>query len=314
MKIVVTGGLGHIGSRLIRELPGFFERPEVLIIDNLATQRYGSLFNLPGNARYRFIEGDVTAMELEGIFAGVDVVVHFAALADPAASFDNPEAMERVNFAATQRVAEACARAGVPLVHASSTSVYGTRKSVVDEDCDPEDFAPQSPYADCKRREELLVERLCREGALQALTLRFGTIFGTSPGMRFSTAVNRFCWQAAFGKPLTVWRTAYEQRRPYLDLGDAVRAIAFVIERRMFDGRVYNAVTLNATVREVTDTISRHVPGLAIDLVDSRSMNSLSFEVLGSRLAAAGFAMRGGLERGVVDILQLITNANSRDR
>jgi nucleoside-diphosphate-sugar epimerase len=314
MKFVVTGGLGHIGSRLIRELPGFFERPEILIIDNLATQRYASLFNLPGNARYRFVEGDVTQMELGGPLAGADALVHCAALADPAASFDNPEAMEKVNYAATRRVAEACARAGVPLVHASSTSVYGTRKSVVDEDCDPEDFSPQSPYAECKRREELLVERMCREGALQALTLRFGTIFGTSPGMRFSTAVNRFCWQAALGKPLTVWRTAYEQRRPYLDLGDAVRAIAFAIERRLFDGRVYNAVTLNAAVRDVTDAIRRHVPGLAIDLVDSRSMNSLSFDVAGSRLQAAGFTMQGSLERGVADILQLVTNANSGDR
>lgn len=313
MKVVVTGGLGHIGSRLVRELPRLFDHPDIVIIDNLSTQRYGSLFNLPGGARYRFVEGDVTAMDLEEPLEGADAVVHLAALTDPGASFDHPEAMERVNFAATQRVAETCARVGAPLVHASSTSIYGTEKSAVDEDCGSEDIAPQSPYADCKRREELLVERMCGDGSLRAMTFRFGTIFGTSPGMRFHTAVNKFCWQAVMGRPLTVWRTAYDQRRPYLDLGDAVRAVAFVIDRRLFDGRVYNAVTVNSTVREVTDTIRRYVPGLAIEFVDSRVMNSLSYDVLNSRLTAAGFEMRSSMDQGVADTLQLLMHANSRN-
>jgi nucleoside-diphosphate-sugar epimerase len=313
MKVVLTGGLGHIGSRLVRELPRFFDHLEVVIIDNLATQRYCSLFNLPGRARYRFVEGDVTAMELEELLAGADAVVHLAALTDPGASFDHPEAMERVNFAATQRVAETCARVGAALVHVSSTSIYGTAKHAVDEDCSPEDIAPQSPYADCKRREELLIERMCGDGSLQAMTFRFGTIFGISPGMRFHTAVNKFCWQAVMGKPLTVWRTALDQRRPYLDLGDAVRAVAFVIERRMFDGRIYNAVTANSTVREVTDTIRRHVPSLVVDFVDSRVMNSLSYDVHSSRLNAVGFEMRSSLDQGIADTLQLLMHAHSRD-
>jgi len=313
MKVVVTGGLGHIGSRLIRELPRLFARPEIVVIDNLATQRYGSLFDLPVAARYRFVEGDVTTMALENSLEGADAVVHLAALTDAGASFDRPEEMERVNFAATRRVAEACARAGAPLVHVSSTSVYGPKKPAVDEDCEPGDIAPQSPYADCKRREELLVEERCRSGALQGMTLRLGTIFGVSPGMRFHTAVNRFCWQAVMGRPLTVWRTALDQRRPYLDLDDAVRAIAFVMERRLFDGRVYNAVTVNATVREVIDAIRRHLPGLTVDFVDSPIMNSLSYEILGTRLAAAGFEMRGSLERAVADTVTLLARANARD-
>lgn len=312
MKVIVTGGLGHIGSRLIRELPRFFEHPEIVIVDNLSTQRYSSLFNLPDGARYRFIEGDVTAMDMEGVLAGADVVVHLAALTDAAASFEHPEEMERVNFAATKHVAEMCSRAGAALIHASSTSIFGTEKDVVDEDCGPEGIAPQSPYAQTKRREELLLEDMYRAGNLKSISFRFGTIFGTSPGMRFHTAVNKFCWQAVMNKPLTVWKTAYDQRRPYLDLGDAVRAIAFAVERHMFDGRVYNAVTVNATVREVTDVIRRHVPDLVIGFVDSRIMNTLSYEVLNSRLVKAGFEMRGSLEQGISETIRLLMPANAR--
>jgi nucleoside-diphosphate-sugar epimerase len=311
MYIVVTGGLGHIGSRLIRELPLFFDHPEIVIIDNLSTQRYFSLFNLPDAARYRFVEGDVTTMDVKEVLAGADTVVHLAALTDAAASFEHPEEIERVNFAATKHVAEMCARAGVPLIHVSSTSVYGTQKTAIDEDCGPEDIAPQSPYAETKRQEEQLLENMYKAGDLQSTTFRFGTIFGTSPGMRFHTAVNKFCWQAVMGTPLTVWETAYDQKRPYLDLGDAVRVIAFAIEQRMFDGRIYNAVTINATVREVTDSIRRHMSGLTINFVESRIMNSLSYEILNTRLSAAGFSMRGSLEKGVGDTLHLLMHANA---
>lgn len=310
MRIVVTGGLGHIGSRLIRELPEFFPEAEIVIVDNLATQRYASLFNLPDNGRYRFMEADVTSAELGSLFSGADAVVHLAALTDAAASFDHPEEMEKVNYTATRRVAEVCASIGAPMIHVSSTSIYGTVKECVDENCGPENLVPQSPYAETKRREELFIEEMCESRGLRAMTFRFGTIFGVSPGMRFHTAVNKFCWQAAMGTPLTVWKTAYVQRRPYLDLGDAVRAIAFVIGNGIFDGKIYNAVTSNVTVKDVAETIRQYVPGLSVNFVESRIMNTFSYEVLNTRLHDRGFEMKGDLGVGVRDTLKLLMNAN----
>ncbi len=312
MKIIVTGALGHIGSRMIRELPNHFDDVEIVMIDNMKTQRYASLFNLPDTARYHFIEGDVTSMELGSLFSGADVVVHLAALTDAAASFDQPEEMERVNFTATRRVAEACADTGTPMIHASSTSVYGTSKDTVDETCGDEDIKPQSPYAEAKRNEEILIADMCKSSELHAMSFRFGTIFGTSPGMRFHTAVNKFCWQSVMGQPLTVWKTAYEQKRPYLDLGDAVRAVAFVIENRLFDGQVYNVVTVNATVHEVVDQIRLLVPATTVALVDSKIMNQLSYRVLNTRLNAQGFEMKGDLGIAVAETLESLKNANAR--
>ena len=54
MKIAVTGALGHIGSRLIRELPAMFPEAQIVLIDDLSTQRYCSLFNLPGDRTVSF--------------------------------------------------------------------------------------------------------------------------------------------------------------------------------------------------------------------------------------------------------------------
>ena len=310
MKIVVTGGLGHIGSRLIRALPAALPQAEIVIADNLSTQRYPSLFDLPAGARYRFVEADVTSAPLEPLLAGADAVVHLAALTDAAGSFAIREKIERENFAATERVARACLAAGAAFVLASSTSVYGTQKSRVDEDCSAEELKPQSPYAETKLREEALIGELAQSQGLKAIVFRFGTIFGASPGMRFHTAVNKFCWQATMGQPLTVWRTALDQKRPYLDLGDAVRAIVFAIERKLFDARVYNAVTANHTVGEVVEAIRRHVPALEVTFVDERIMNQLSYEVDNTRLKQAGFAFKGSLRDGIADTLALLRNAN----
>lgn len=306
MKFVITGALGHIGSRLIRDLPSSFPGAKIVMVDNLMTQRYASLFNLPKHGRYEFIEGDITEMELAPLLEGSDVVVHLAAITDAAGSFDRAVQVEENNFNATKRLAEACAKAGVKLITLSSTSVYGTQAELVDEDCSEEELSPQSPYATTKLKEEQLVQELVREQGLKAGIYRFGTIFGISPGMRFHTAVNKFCWQAAMGQPITVWSTAYDQKRPYLDLGDACRAVTHIVRNDLFDGRIYNVLTLNATVREVVDSIRVLVPGLVVEFVDNKIMNQLSYEVLDARFRGTGFEPTAKLSESLAQELKLL--------
>lgn len=306
MKILVTGALGHIGSRLIRDLPFSFPGSEIVMVDNMMTQRYCSLFNLPTEGNYRFIEADITQMDLPPLLEGVDVVVHLAAITDAAGSFGKAEQVEQNNFNSTKLLAEACADSGVRLITLSSTSVYGTQADLVDEDCTEEELQPQSPYAVTKLKEERLVQQLVKDQGLRASIFRFGTIFGISPGMRFHTAVNKFCWQAAMGLPITVWSTAYDQKRPYLDLGDACKAIAHIIRSELFDGRVYNVLTLNATVREVVDTIRTFVPALEINFVDSKIMNQLSYEVSDARFRNTGFTPSAILTESLAQELELI--------
>jgi nucleoside-diphosphate-sugar epimerase len=312
MKIAITGALGHIGSRLLRQLPIRFPHAEIELIDNLMTQRFSSLFDLPSAGRYRFIEADVTKADLDRLFTGADVVVHLAAITDAAGSVDRAAEVEANNFSGTARVATACAKVGARLIALSSTSVYGINSDLVTEDCAADALKPQSPYAVTKLKEEALVQQLVASRGLKALIFRFGTIFGTSPGMRFHTAVNKFCWQAAMGLPLTVWRTALDQKRPYLDLADATGAIEFVIDADHFDGRIYNVLTLNATVRQIVDTIRAFVPTLEVELVDSPIMNQLSYEVSSRRFQDLGFEFSGDLRRGIGETIALLDGARTR--
>jgi len=311
-KIVVTGALGHIGSRLIRELPEKFPDAEILLLDDLSTQRYCSLFDLPSSGKFEFIEADILTSDIASLFAGARAVIHLAAITNAAGSFEIAEQVEKVNFKGTERVAEACVTAGAALMFLSTTSVYGTQSDVVDEACPVSDLQPQSPYAESKLKSEQLLQRLATETGLRHVILRLGTIFGTSIGMRFHTAINKFCWQAVTGQPITVWRTALDQKRPYLDLTDCVAAIEFVLEQDLFDGAIYNVLTLNATVREIVEVIKQHVEGVKIEYVDTRIMNQLSYTVLNERFAAHGFATKGSLPRGIADTIALLRGVHHR--
>ena len=309
-RIVITGALGHIGSRFIHSLrSGDFD--DVVLLDNLSTQRYASLFDLPEGVPFRFVEEDVCSCELARHLDGADAVIHLAAIANAAASFDIQQQVERVNFEGAARVAAAAAAARCAMLYLSTTSVYGTQEQTVDEDCRPDELKPQSPYAESKLRAEQALATLGKREGLRFVTCRFGTIYGTSIGMRFHTAVNKFVWQACLGQPITVWRTALHQKRPYLELGDAVRALRFIVDGDRFDGRIYNVVTDNITVSDIVEVIRGFVPDLRVELVDSRIMNQLSYNVSAARFRALGFEFRGELKRSIGDTVTLLRGLRS---
>ncbi len=312
MRIVITGALGHIGSRLIREMPNAFPDAEIDMVDNLATQRHASLFDLPRAGRYRFHELDVLAADLPAVFDGAQAVVHLAAMTDSTASFGNPDEVERVNLLGTGKVARACIAARCPLLFPSTTSVYAVNDGEVDEDCPDSGLQPQTPYAGSKLRAERLLQSLGREAGLRYAICRLGTVFGVSPGMRFHTVINKFCWQAAYGEPMTAWRTALGQQRPYLELGDAVAAMIFTLRQPLFDNRIYNVATLNASLDEVIAEIKAQLPDAAATVVDSPIMNRFSYRVSSRRLTDLGFEFSGRLRRGIGETLRLLGAAGGR--
>lgn len=303
MKFLITGALGHIGSAVIRTLGDTFKDSSIVMVDNLSTQRYPSLFNVPHNASYQFIEVRVQDVAWDELLKDVDVVIHLAATTDASGTAHNPEAVYANNYSATEVVARACLKHKIPLIFPSTTSVYGSQAELVDELCT--DLYPQSPYAACKIKEEQLLKNLALVG-LEVAICRLGTIYGTSIGMRFHTAVNKFCWQAVMKQPLTVWETALDQKRPYLALEDAVAAFIWIIQNRLYSGQTYNVVTGNHTVRDVLNSIKKSVPDIDVQYVQHAIMNQLSYEVCSNKFKATGFIYSGGLERGVAETIQLL--------
>jgi len=147
------------------------------------------------------------------------------------------------------------------------------------------------------------------KGKLRFVTCRFGTICGISPGMRFHTAVNKFCWQAVMGQPITVWRTALHQKRPYLAIDDAMAAFKFIIKNNIFDGKVYNVLTDNMTVNSIIENIKHYIPQVVIKYVDTEIMNQLSYEVLNKRFCGKGFKFTGSVGKCIEETVKLLKSA-----
>jgi len=310
MKIIITGALGHIGSFIIRDFANKYPESEIFLIDNMMTQRFCSLFNLPKNIKFKFIEADILNFNFNKILNENDILIHLAAITDAAGSFERAEELENNNFNATKKVAIACSQTGARLITLSSTSVYGTQKLVVSENCTEDELKPQSPYAKTKLKEEEFVLDLSQNHDLKAIICRFGTIFGPSIGMRFHTAVNKFCWQAVMGTPITIWSTAFEQKRPYLDLNDASNAFSHIITNNIFNGGIYNVLTLNATVKEIVEILQIKYPKLKINFVDNQIMNQLSYEVSNSKFKDTGFVFEGNLKNRIFETIDLLETSN----
>ena len=292
LTILITGGLGHIGSFLIKNLPNDYS---IIVIDNMSTNKYNSLINL--NRSIRFIHADFLDIS-EDLLKGSDVIIHLAAITD-ASNSDNYNKIEKVNVEQTKLFIDKCAKhSDAKFIFPSSTSVYGVSSECVTED-DDSFLNPQSPYAESK----IEIEKYLEQSTINYSILRLGTVFGISPGMRFHTAVNKFCYQAATGVPLTVWKENYDQYRPYLGLGDLLKAIMFVFVSDT-DKKVFNIITDNYKLSNIVDMIKKN-NDVEINMVNTPLLNQYTYKVDISKIQSLGYCPISKIHKEIENTIKL---------
>lgn len=275
MNLLITGGLGHIGSYLITNLQKIKKISQVYIIDNNSNNKINSIFNLKRKKLNLIIDDLCNKDCFKKIKHKIDIIVHLASMTDAESSVKKKKIFFNNNLNCFKNIIKFSKKNDSKLIHISSTSVYGSQDTVVDESCDV--LKAQSPYADVKILEEKLIKKSKKKNYI---TLRFGTIVGYSMGMRFHTAVNKFCFHAIMNKPLTVWKTAIDQYRPYLSLRDALATLKYIIENNYFDNQIHNVCSNNYTVRQILTLIKTFKKKISIKYTNSKIMNQLSYKVI----------------------------------
>jgi len=301
MNILITGACGHIGSYLIENLHKIKKVKKAILVDNLKSNQYNSLFNVKKN-NVKFYLRDLNNTNSLNEFKNIDIVFHFASMTNAEKSFGKKNEMYTNNLNCLNTVIKLCKRTKARLFHISSTSVYGKQVSLVDETCEKKYLKPQSPYAKIKLLEENILKK---SKSLRFNTFRFGTIAGVSKGIRFHTAVNSFCLNAAIGETIKVYKTALHQYRPYLSLPDAFKLFKFCIDKDFFDNDIYNVVSNNFTVEQIINKIKKIKKKLKITLVNSPIMNQLSYHVDKKKLSKKGLFLNSNLDKEIIQTLGL---------
>ena len=306
MKLMITGCCGHIGSYLTENLFKIKKIKKTILIDNLESNRFNSLFNLKKKSNFKFLIRDLSDNKSLDDVGDVDLVIHLASMTNAEKSFDKKNKMYSNNILCLKTVIKYCKRTKAKLIHVSSTSVYGKQTKVVDETCEEKYLKPQSPYADIKLIEEKMLKK--ENKFIKYNTFRFGTISGVSKGIRFHTAVNKFCFNAAISENITVYKTALNQYRPYLSLKDAFKVFKFCIEKSFFCNDIFNVLSGNFTVNQILSKIRKYKNNLKVKFVKSPIMNQLSYHVSQNKLNKFGLILNHDIEKDIKDTIKLLKN------
>lgn len=301
MRLLITGACGHIGSYVAEYAHKIKKIKEIILIDNFNTQRYSSLFNLSKKKKFSFYNLDLSSSNLSK-FKKVDYVIHCASHTNAQGSFKIKKEMFRNNLSCMKNIINYCNKNKSRLIHLSSTSVYGKQAKIVNED-DNHLLKPQSPYAEIKLIEENLLKK--NKQRFKYITLRLGTISGVSKGIRFHTAINKFCLNASLNEKISVYKTAYNQFRPYLSVRDAFKMFKFCIDKNLFDNEIYNVLSANFTVKQIIEMIRRYKKNVKIKFVNTAIMNQLSYHVNDKKLKKRGLNLKSKISKDIKDTLEI---------
>ncbi|RNL79067.1 NAD-dependent epimerase/dehydratase family protein [Nocardioides marmorisolisilvae] len=255
--VLVTGGLGYIGSHVVRQV---LDRGwKVRVLDNRYRSDPGVARQIADLDRVEVIEGDVRyAHMVESATRGVEAVVHLAAvcmnksIADPTESLD-------VNLMGTQNVLDAAGRAGVRrIVYGSSASVYGDPKSLPMFESGP--FAPITPYCVAKLAGEQMLDFYGRRTKMSWLALRFFNVYG--PGQPtdayYTSVVNTFLNRIARGEAPVIDGKG-SQSMDFVHVEDVARAVALALDSEA-TGEALNVGTgRQTTIAELAEVLIKHL-------------------------------------------------------
>jgi UDP-glucuronate 4-epimerase len=260
--VLVTGGAGFVGSHVARRL--LEDGRRIRVLDNLdpfyaeaIKRRNVELCRESAPAAFELVEGDFREpATCAAALDGVDAVIHLGALAGVRPSIEQPIRYMDVNVTGTQTLLSAVAArsTSIPVVFASSSSVYGGNTKVPYAETDPVDN-PVSPYAASKKAGEVVCSTHHHLYGNPITCLRFFTVYG--PGQRPEMAIHKFARLLVAGQPIPMFGDG-STRRDYTFIDDIVDGVVTALDRAS-GYRIYNIGgsrttelgTLIATMEEV---------------------------------------------------------------
>ena len=247
MKVLVTGGAGFIGSYLSKNL--IKKGHEITVLDDLSTGLFKNISSLIDNKNFKFITGDICDSALvEELVGKSDIVYHLAAVVGVKHVMENPVDTIRVNTLGAENVLHSCSKHNKKVLIASTSEVYGkamhynNNSSGLDEETDSV-FGSTSirrwAYATSKALDEFLSLAYFHEKQLPVIVVRFFNTVGPGQLGDYGMVLPIFVQKALAGDPIPIFGDG-SQRRSFAYVGDVVRAIIELMDKKEAHGKVLN--------------------------------------------------------------------------
>jgi nucleoside-diphosphate-sugar epimerase len=307
MKILVTGAAGYIGSVLVRHLlnKGFSVRG--LDILNFGGESLLTFFNHPN---FEFIKGDIRIEDtIKNALKDIYGVVHLAAIVGEPACDQKPDVAKQTNLLASKLLFDLSAHSDsvMKFIFASTCSNYG--KMSGDETCTEDSkLNPLSLYAELKIEfEKYLLDSKTRNDFIPT-ALRFSTVYGLSPRIRFDLTINEFIKEVALNRELVIFGKQFW--RPYCHVEDLASACVLVLESEasLVDHDVFNVgdTRENYQKKMIAEEILKLVPDAKIKYVHKEN-DPRDFRVDFSKIKnKLGFSIKKTIPDGLREIYSII--------
>lgn len=298
-QVLVTGGLGYLGSVLCEHLLGAGYR--VKAVDNLLYgQGQQGLFHLCAHPGFDFVKGDVRDEALmKSVIREADIIVHLAAIVGASACDRDPAMSTSVNLESV-RLLNRLRSPRQLVIYPNTNSGYGSTEgtSYCTEDTP---LVPISLYGTTKvEAEKHLLD------SPNAITLRLATVFGMSPRMRLDLLVNHFVWSALTEGYIVIFEKDF--KRNYIHVRDVADCMLHCMANAgAMAGKPYNVGldSANLSKEELAVKVKQYLPSFYIHFAAiGQDPDKRNYIVSSDRLRRAGFEARRSLDAGIQELIK----------
>ena len=303
--VIITGGAGYIGSVLAQKL--IHEKYNVKVIDSLL---YGgnSLLPIFEHPNFEFFKKDIRNVnKFQHLFDDTNFVIHLAAIVGEHLCKKIPKESYEINYEATKKIVKICQSKGIRFVFASTCSNYGAigGNAYASEESH---LDPLSLYSTTKiNSENLILEE--NKNNLDGTILRFATVYGLSPRMRFDLLIHELLLDAYINDKIKLYGPRHW--RPLIHVQDAANAISLLLKSsKMKSKGVFNVGNTkeNYTKMDISNIIKKFISSTKItiekDVVDSRNYK-VNFDKFSKKF---GFKTEKTAEKGIKEIFYALNN------
>ena len=299
-KIIITGGLGYIGTELCKIYSGVSWHHKIIVIDNrFVSERVSQIRNW----NMEFVHGDILDKDLVNkIFKDADVVHHLAGITDvprtkSESTNEKDEKIKLVGEKGTQNILEAI-NSKCKIIFPSTHVIYEGIDKVKNDIKENEVFAPVLSYSQSKA----INEKQLKKSGKNYIILRLGSVYGySSDTARIDIMPNLFSKISSQNGTLKLF-SGGKQIKSLVPLIDVARCFKFMEERDDLSSETFNLTKDTLTVKEVAEVCKKYNPKITLRETNDEIPN-LGFSLSNKKILNTGFKFLYNLDQNIKEMI-----------